>query len=309
MKKAYIFLTCALLFSPLSAIAANNDSCERTCLEGLMNSYLSALETNQPSQLETTDDVRFTENTIDIAPGDGFWRTIDQGSLHASKLYISDPSTSQVAYYGAARENGHGILFTVRLKHRKQRLSEVETIIVRRSPAIFGAFDDPLMPSPAWNESVPIEERASREELIYAANQYFNGIELGNGDIVPLYDDCIRVENGVQTAPSMNGGPNTSIRDSFNSNMFAYIEAISPRRMLVIDEERGVVFGSFMFQHPGDIFPEAFASSKDDPTSIIVYPNTIEIMEAFKVRKNKISHIMAQMVLLPYKQPPGWPVQ
>jgi hypothetical protein len=301
-----------LMFVGLTATAHSADRpCDRSCLNALMDQYLAALSSHDPAALPLASGARYTENTVQLSPGDGFWQTIDRGSIGPSKLYIADPSTNQVAYYGAAKENGHGILFGVRLKHESQRLKEIEAFIVRRSPAIFGTFDTPTLPVPAWEQPLKPEERVSRAEMIHAANQYFEGIEKGDGNIVPLYDDCIRVENGVLTAPRPpeNGRAAMSIRESFSSKMFNYIHEISPRRILLVDEERGIVYGTFMFQHPGNIKVAAFEKSYQDPTSVVVYPNTIEIIESFKVRSGKISHIMAQMVLLPYRQPPGWPLK
>ena len=294
----------------LKASDASSAACERSCLNALMDQYLLALDAHDPARLPLARHARFTENTVKLSLGDGFWQTIDTGSLGSSRLYIADPSTAQVAFYGAAKENGHGVLFGVRLKHRARRLTEIETFVVRRSPAIFGAFDNPPIPEPAWSQALAPAERVSRAAMINAANQYFNGIEQGNGDIVPLEEGCIRVENGVLTAPRKgeDGKPAMSIRESFSSKMFNYIREVRPRRVLLVDEERGIVYGAFMFQHPGNIKVAAFEKMYKDPTSIVVYPNSIEIVEAFKVRSGRISHIMAQMVLLPYRQDPGWPV-
>jgi hypothetical protein len=64
-----------------------------------------------------------------------------------------------------------------------------------------------------------------------------------------------------------------------------------------------------MFQHPGNVTGlPMWDKQYKDPTSIIVYPNSMAMTESFRIRGGKITHIIAQMVMLPYRQPPGWPV-
>ena len=307
-------LLCAALLSitmfrlPLAA-----DDCDRPCLEGLVTQYLTALDAHNPGQLPLAPTSRFTENTVPLTVGDGFWQTIDQGSQSSSyRLILADPQTAQVVAFGAAKENGHGVLFSVRLKHDDdRRLTEIEQFVARRGPGMIGVFDDPPAFDAAWTTPVTQDQRATREELTHIANLYFDAIEQGDGDLVPLWDECTRVENAFSTAPmpARDNRPAMSIRESFSSGMFNYIGEIRPRRIILIDHERGIVLGQFMFQHPGNIYAEAFKEQYKDPNSVIVYPNTIGVFEAFKVRSGRIANITAQMISVPYRQPPGWPVE
>ena len=304
-----IALTAAVCIHAAPARAAD---CDRSCLVSLMDRYLAALDAHDPKLLPLARGVKFTENTVALILGDGFWQTIDKGSQSStSRLVITDPATSQVAFYGAARENGHGVLFGVRLKHKSQRISEIEQFVARRGPAQIGEFDAPLPFEAAWTEVLPVSERLPRAELVRVANLYFEGIEKSNGDIVPLVPETSRVENGRRMAPrppAADGQPAQSIQETFNSGMFQYIREIRPRRFLLVDEERGVVYTMVMFQHPGNVtgLPQWDKQYKD-PTSIIVYPNSMAMTEAFRIRGGKITHITAQMVMLPYRQPTGWP--
>jgi hypothetical protein len=92
--------------------------------------------------------------------------------------------------------------------------------------------------------------------------------------------------------------------------MFGYIREIRPRRFLLIDEERGIVYTMVMFHHPGNVTHLKSFREKQykDSTSIIVYPNSMAMTESFRIRGGKITHIVAQMVMLPYRQPTGWPM-
>jgi hypothetical protein len=305
-----IALAAAASLLGASAYAAN---CDRACLESLMNRYLSALDIHDAKQLPLARSVKFTENTVALTLGDGFWQTIDKGSQSStSRLIIADPTTSQVAFYGAAKENGHGVLFGVRLKHKSQLISEIEQFVIRRGPAQIGEFDQPTSFDAAWTETLPVDERLPRSELVRISNLYFEGIEKSNGDIIPLVPETSRVENGFRTAPrppSVDGKPAQNVRETFNSGMYRYIREIKPRRFLLVDEERGVVYTMVMFQHPGNVTGlPMWDKQYKDPTSIINFPNSMAMTESFRIRGGKITHIVAQMVMLPYRQPTGWAV-
>jgi hypothetical protein len=309
MKALIIIALAAALALPGAPLRAAD--CERACLASLMERYLAALDAHDVKRLPLAPGAKFTENTVALTPGDGFWQTIDSGSQSStSRLIIADPATSQVAFYGAAKENGHGVLFGVRLKHKEQLISEIEQFVVRRGPAQIGEFDSPLAFEAAWTEVLPVDERLPRAELVRIANLYFEGIEQSSGDIIPLVPETSRVENGVRMAPrppAADGTPAQSIRETFNSGMFQYIREIAPRRFLLVDEERGVVYAMVMFQHPGNVTGlPMWDKQYKDPTSIIVYPNSMAMTESFRIRGGKITHITAQMVMLPYRQPTGW---
>lgn len=273
-----------------------------------MDEYLAALVEHDPSRLHTAPDAKFTENTNRMALGDGLWQTID--GLGTFKLYIEDPASRQVAFYGTVKENGATALLGVRLEERGRRLSEIETFVIRQSTGIHGTFDQLVEANPAWEEEVPPAERSSRKAMIHDANQYFNGIVQGNGDIVPFADDFIRIENGQRTtpAPGTASRPATSSRAQFNSKMFNYIHEIDHRRFLLVDPDRGIVYAVVTFEHPGNIDTplRRGAGGRLNPKSLGSFPNTTEIVETFKIRGGKIHRIFAYVSLLPYRQRPGW---
>jgi hypothetical protein len=288
--------------------AAEATSCDRACLKALMDQYLAALVAHDPARLPAAPTVKFTENTNRLALGDGLWQTID--GLGTFKLYIEDPATEQVALYGTVKENGLTALLNVRLKARHRRVSEIETYVVRQQSGVHGTFDALVHDDPMWNEPVPVAERSSRQELIHAANQYFEGIVHGDGNIVPFADDCVRIENGQQTAPTPASAsrPAMSVRASFNTKMFNYIHEIDHRRFLLVDPEQGLVYVTATFEHPGNIDTPLRRAPGGalNPKSLASYPNTTGIIETFKIRGGKIQHIFAYVTLLPYRQQPGW---
>lgn len=313
MSSPAIARAAALLIGGLSILtgpawAASRSPCDRGCLKGIMDEYLAALVAHDPSRLHTAPDAKFTENTNRMALGDGLWQTID--GLGTFKLYIEDPESGQVAFYGTVKENGVTALLGVRLKERARRLSEIETFVVRQSTGIHGTFDRLVEADPVWDEAVPPAERSSRQAMIHDANQYFNGIVQGNGDIVPFADDFLRIENGQQTTPTRGSAsrPSVSSREQFNSKMFNYIHEIDHRRFLLVDPERGIVYAVVTFEHPGNIDTplRRAAGGGLNPKSLGSFPNTTEIVETFQIRGGKIHRIFAYVSLLPYRQRPGW---
>jgi len=277
-----------------------------------MDQYLAALVAHQPGQIKTSADVKFTENTNRMKLGDGLWQTI--GALGTFRLYVEDPKTQQVAFYGTVKENGLTALLGVRLKQHGQHLSEIETYVVRQPTGVHGTFDNLTVAPPEWEQMVPESERSTAEQLRHDANQYFDGIEQGNGRIVPFAENTLRIENGAQTAPTIATAtrPSMSAGAQFDTHMFDYIHEITNRRFLLTDPERGLVYAVVMFQHPGNIKPQmnavtATASGTASRTfSLSSYPNTTQIIETFQVRGGKIQRIFAYVNLLPYRQSPGW---
>ncbi|HTW37766.1 MAG TPA: hypothetical protein VMD49_04280 [Steroidobacteraceae bacterium] len=306
--RATVLLAALLAASAPEAFAAAAAHCDRACLKGLMDQYLAALAAHDPSRLPTAAAVKFTENTNRMALGDGLWHTID--GLGTFRFYIEDPATAQVAFYGTVKENGLTALLNVRLRERKRRITEIETYVVRQQTGIHGTFDALVKADPVWDEPVPPAERSSREALVHDANQYFEGIVHGNGDIVPFAADCVRIENGAQTAPTHASAsrPSMSTQAQFNTKMFDYIHEIDHRRFLLVDPERGIVYVTATFEHPGNIDTplRRTASGAINPRSLGSYPNTTGIIETFKIRGGKIHHIFAYVTLLPYRQQPGW---
>lgn len=312
MRIAAALTAYSLAFQSAGAAAADSGACDRRCLHGVMDQYLAALVAHQPGMISATADVKFTENTNRMKLGDGLWQTIS--SLGTFKLYIEDPQTQQVAFYGTVKENDVTALLGVRLKERAGRVSEVESFVIRQASGVHGSFDNLTTVPAEWEEAVPQQDRSTREQLRHDANQYFNGIEQGNGKIVPFAEECLRIENGAQTAPTIATAsrPSMTAGEQFDTHMFDYIHEITNRRFLLADPERGLVYAVVMFQHPGNIKSRlnavtATASSSAPRTfSLSSYPNTTEIIETFQVRHGKIRRIFAFVSLLPYRQAPGW---
>jgi hypothetical protein len=317
--------------------------CDRQCLEGFVDQYLVAMITHDPFRAPFAENVRYTENAGEISLADiseGLWT--EATGLGDYKFYVADPQAGQVAFVGLiqtkAREEKEGktvenekpVLLSMRLKVEDQQITEAEAIVVESMMGGGMGGGAMTVPPAAYSEALAPEDRVSREELIKISNLYFDSIEQCNGKIVPWHDECYRLENGMWTAgpelppelavhmqepqaptpapggessPAFARGPCT---EAIDSGVFALIESIRPRRMPVVDEERGVTWGVYMFNHPG----VETITMPDGTTQPAAYfrgqPNSMPMSELFKIKGGKIRDIIAIGVIKEYGSDSGW---
>jgi hypothetical protein len=279
------------LLTAAAALAADS-SCDRVCLEGFMNQYLDAMVAHDPSHLPVTPAMKFTEDDVVLKLGDGLWNTASARGIY--KEYFDDPEQGQVAFVGTLKENGHGIALALRLKIENRRISEAESVVVR-SPRTFDLMEKAAAPDALLLETVPASSRLPRTQLTAIANQYFEAIEQGNGKVAPFDTDCNRFENGMQTSGALGCSA------QLDTQVFNYISRIFPRRFLVVDPDRQVVFGFFMFNHRGDVlWVNSPGEGKHDMMGAAKRPFSVDVAEAFRIKDNKIRKVEALMTALPY---------
>ncbi len=215
-------------------------------------------------------------------------------------------------------EQGTPALFVLRLKVDHRRISEAETIVVRKQD--MGAFlntDRTL--KPIWQETTPPGQRLGRPALIRIANSYFDALVTSSGAAAPFDDDCVRVENGVQTvnnkaaagqpsdmAKGFNPGAMTC-RQQIDTHLFAYISRIEPRRFVIVDQPHQSVLAIVMFHHNGRVTEvDVPGHGKQKMTAAALRPFDVVIGEAFRVKDGKIREVEAVMTSLPYGSDTGW---
>ena len=270
------------LFVSCSTSPAPTTDITRQSLIDITNLYLDSLVANDPAKLPVSSDVRFTENGNEIKLGEGLWQTAT-GITY--RQYFVDPSAGQMLFFGVVDEDGTLANLMVRLKVTDNKIEEIETIVCRKGKSSVASPESLVTPKPIYDQIVPESQRSPRDKMIAIANSYFDGIEQKSAENVPLYSSCNRTENGFQTT-------NNPINKLFGMDaasqmkMFTYIDKVRDRRYLIIDEERGLVGGMFMFDCP-------------ETRSIL-------LGEVFKVINGQICEIEALMVNTPYEQTSGW---
>jgi hypothetical protein len=285
-------------------------------LAGLMDRYLDALSRNDPWGLPLAEDVRFTENAMPLALGTGLWATATSVPAH-DYAHVEDPERGTIAWFGVIGESGRPAVVFVRLTARDGAICEVETIVRREAPRL---FDPANMTAPreiVFTE-LPPSERSSRAELEAVGNSYFDGLVAVDGDMIPVGESTTRIENGAQTVrvtdvshlPEGAGSRlifPMGVREQVNSGYFSYMDAIRDRRVVAVDESRGLVTMVVVFDHSGRMqsVPVKGVGEVELPPYHRV-PNSVLVAELFKVRGGVIEHIEAVLEFMPYGVRTGW---
>jgi len=295
--------------------------CDRACLVGIMNGYMNAIFRHDPSLLPTlARDVRFTENTAQLDIGEGMlWRSkVEPTSF---QIIVADPVFGQVAEQARLIIGGRQSVVAIRLKVDRGQIQQIEHLYVRGIDK--AALPLLQTPRPSLVDDVPPSERTPRDVMIWAANSYFDALEGDDGKIGAFANDCVRHENGYQTVnnPSPGGrmmpspalpNPNTpqgraqlkfsmlSCAQQISTKEFAFIKKIRPRRVLVVDEQKGVVASFPLFVEDGT----RRGAPPNSPPGMMLDMVT---METFGIRGGLIHEIEAfPFVTLPYGLGNGW---
>ena len=304
-----------LLAAHATAGAQATPSCDRVCLEGMLDRYVDALVARAPSRLPATPTAVFTENGQRLELGDGLWHTVSGRGGYALKL--ADVEQGQAVLMGTIREAGTPTILVVRLKIAQQRISEIETLVIRNQMAA-ESLDKIGAPRAVWSQPVPPAERLPRAELVRIANMYFSGIERNDGKgAYPIADSCARLENGAVTAgdpasipgysaPAGRGGPRSGCRAQFESGVFHYVTRIRDRRFVMVDPERGLAFAFAFFDNgSGDARNGTLADGRKVVSGPAI-PWTWQIAEVFRIEKGLIGPVESVLHPVPYGMGSGW---
>jgi len=325
---ALLCLSAVAAATPTASPAATSattaaETCNRACLEGYVDQYLDAVVANTPASVPLAPGVRFTEDGVQLVIGDGLWNTMRAKGKY--RLFVTDVPAGQVAFFGSIEEDhrdpaqGTPALIALRLKVKKQQITEIEQLVIRDEAAAKRVNE--MTPHQVYLQTVPQAERMSRADLITTANKYFTGMQQndGKGDY-PFADDCNRLENGGQStnAPLKEGqtrpDPKTSTTysaswscmEQFKSGLLHFVNRIRDRRFVAVDEERGIVFAFGFFDHSGGATRTFTVPDGRVVTSGPTQPWTWQMGELFKIEKGKIRKIEALLHRSAYGMNSGW---
>jgi hypothetical protein len=226
------------------------------------------------------------------------------------RLYVADPAAGQLAYLSVIEEGETPVIAYYRMKAENRQISELELLIARG--ATQANLDNLREPKPLFLEAVPEDQRTSREEMVFATNAYFSGIDEENsGEFVPFHPDCTRQENGNWLAnnPEAPEGSMQGLgcKEQFDTGFSTIVTDIRERRYLVLDEERGLSYAHVFFDHNGT--PKTMGGVGGVTREVgepFNRPLTFMIGELFKIVDGQIRQIEAIIVTVPYGMPSGW---
>ena len=312
MQRESVFLAALLLVGTALAQAPGQPSavikvdCDRDCLIGFARRYADALAHRDPTRVPISPRVRFTENNVEMPLGnDGLWGTAN--AVWDEALEVADEETGNVAWFGIVEEHGNPAYLAARLKVEDGRITEVETVVNRR-PDMPKPFGDPtkVVHDPAFDEILPLAERRSRERLVAVADGYFSTVELNDGDVfTQFHPECGRLENGILTTGGTGaGGGNAATiaqgcEPQLRLGIYRINKRIRERRYPIIDVERGVIVASGFFDH-ANTFDRYTLTDGREMRTVLKWPNSITLLEAFKITGGKIFRVEAVFTYVPY---------
>jgi hypothetical protein len=312
----WVAMTGALLAS-ISGSAAE-PSCNRQCLAGVLDVYLQAQLKHDPSLLPVTRNVKYTENGVRLALGDGLWQTA--AALPTYRLDVIDEEAGQVGLLGRISENGNNNWYAVRLKVEPgSRVSEIEVLVNRSisGPQQGGAGGAPPRqgsePHPLMAQEVPAAGRLTRAQLADISDAYFTGLDTEeSARNVRFAPECQRRENGTIMANNPDAPQGTmaswDCRTQFDTGFSVIVTDIRERRFEVVDRTRGLAFAWAYFDHNGTV--AKFTNTPDrrqaDVAPVFRQPISFYIAEVFKVVDGNIRQIEAVLTTVPYQMESGW---
>ena len=179
-----------------------------------------------------------------------------------------------------------------------------------------------LKPRPGFAEDVPKAERMKREDLKRIGLSYYDALTGEDGTLAPFAKECERHENGMITAtgvppapsstsfpgggmPGSGGGMGMAMdcEKQISSGVFSYITEIKPRRLVVVDVQKGLAVGFSMFRHDGTRRPPKNGASGNQQG----YGKfNLAAMHIYKIRNGKLYEIEAPGAVLDYDTKSGW---
>lgn len=286
-------------------LAGDGWSCNRKCLAEKMDQYLAALAKKDPSGLPLAEDVQLVENTEKTTIGEGLWKTATGGPTDF-KIIVADVDAGEVAFMGVIEENEMPTIAAIRLKIADHAIREIDHLVIHASEDA-----EPLHPNmskarQALLDRQPKMERIPRERMLEIANSYYESILQGNGDLAPFADECQRRENGGIGAGDRTQASKGAAQDDsavfsrmkcgkqMSTGVWGYITDITDRRILAVDEAKGLVFAFSIFRHNGE--PKVLKIT--GVPGITEQPNEWGVFDlpaahVFKIRNGEIHEIEA----------------
>jgi len=233
------------------------------------------------------------------------------------------------------KENSNqSVLFGARLALRRGKIAEVEHHVVRDQSLL--SLSNLQKPRPGLVEDLAPADRTPRGQMLDIGLSYYDALTGEDGMLAPFAEECQRRENGgisvggkrapkpaaakPQSPPpqapadpemaklsmAIAAAPNTC-EGQISAGVFAYITEIKNRRLLIIDEQKGLAVGFSDFYHDSKL---KTMKLKGIPgvDSVPAYQGVFNMpaMHFFKIKKGKIYDIEATGLVLPYGTKTGW---
>jgi hypothetical protein len=251
---------------PAVPAAAAATMLDRAALLKLADDYFAALVAHDAKRLPFAADAKFVENLARMQPGEGLWKTAS-AAPSSFKIVVPDANWQSLAFIVMMEETVDGkknpIEVGGRLKLANGRITEAEHVVVHQVRET--SLKNLQKARAPFSQDVGDDYRDARGRLLYIGRRYYDALDFNNGRLAPLADDCVRMENGMQTSrntvPTDVGGATATpgsgpslvgaltCAAQLDTQTFTYIDSIDNIRMVAADEQKGLAVGFSHFRH------------------------------------------------------------
>lgn len=304
----------SLLAHPVATGAA---SCDRACLEGMVDKYLNAMVAHDPSRAPLSPTVKFAQDNVPLKMGTALWTTAT--ALGTYRHYFADPERGDVGIIGVIYENDVAAILILRLKVENRLITEAEQFVAH-DPRGAALYEKMGKPNPGWLTTIPPDRRQSREALEATAYMYYEALEKNDGKgIYPFTSDCSRIEDAVPTTnqpkPENYGHSDQDISDftmlgckaQYELGFLGFTTGCRDRRFLVVDTERGSVLASAYLDFDGTVTEVHLTDGRVwKVPPYFMTPRTNQSNEAYRIENGSIRLIEMTMYEVPFNAQPAF---
>jgi hypothetical protein len=244
MQNPSMIATAILTFAAFGTASAA--SCDRACLLDQAKQFNANMLAHTPEKIALASGAKIFENTTAVTLMDSKWSTVRQ--IRSQGVYTDAVKGNVIEHVAAENADGKLVYIGTRLKVFDGKISEVEIDFDDR--ASVNAKN--IIPyDPVFNTIVPLEERATREQLERIITSYFQGLT----DHQPIEADydvrCDRYHSGNRvTHNARNGVENSGDVGCYESNLGPKPWGPATEiRIGLINPERGIVIGYAILQY------------------------------------------------------------
>ncbi len=271
-----------------------------------------------------------------MKPGEGLWLTATEVPTNF-KISVPDPVSHEVGIIAmmeedrsldpnvpapkgkakgkAGEETGSEpieVAIRLELDPETNQIVEAEHMIARNLRE--SSLENLQEPRAVFFEEVPEDQRMDRDELLRIGATYYDALVNNDGSAAPFADDCLRLENGMQTTgnppsddPNANKLGMLGCAAQLDAGMFQYITRIDPRRVEIADPVTGLVMGLSHFRHPMEQTEFEIKGVEGMTKQTMNFdPFDLPATHIFVVRDGRMHEIEAMGYMLPYNSPTGW---
>ena len=292
-------------------------SCDRSCLEGVMNHYLDAMVAHNPTLAPLAPNVEYAQDNVRLKIGQALWATATARGKYIH--YFADPEQGDVGVITVIYENGVGAILIVRLKVQDGLITQAEQFVAH-DPYGAANYEKMGKPDPKWLEPIPMDQRETRAALDQAAYMYYEGLQLNDGKgIYAFTPDCNRIEDATRTTnqprPQNYGHSDEDISDFTTMNctdqyklgFLGFTTGCRDRRFMVTDVERGAVLANAYLDFDGTVTEAHLTDGRVwKVPPYFMTPRTNQSNEAYRIEKGSISLIEMTMYEVPFNAKPAF---